>query len=648
MVTSWYRTAVVPRVDTARLLPTGGAGLVLSLALLDVVLGVLPVVFVLATSTVVGHVPATVQDGVGSDAWDGLVRAFLVAAGAFGAQQVLTPAQTALGVRLKRRVNGKLRDRLLASTLRSTGIGPMEDQATLDALSEATRQMDSDSMTPGDACAGLLALIARYVRLAGFAVVVGVVATWWAAAALVVATLVFRYGQRGGLRKYSTAWSTVVGVRRRAEYLRDVAMGSGAAKEMRVFGLAGWFADRYEDTTREMLAPVTARRRRIYLRPYLVYTTVGLLIAVGVLVVIARLAATGEIDLTALTLGLQSVVAALLLGEYYPEADVPTQYGMQQMAALREFEARIAAAQDDARADGRTAVAERSPLTALRFEGVGFRYPGRERVVLDGLDLELTAGQSTALVGINGAGKTTIVKLLTRLHEPTAGRITCDGVDLTELDVAAWRRQVSVIFQDFVRYELSALDNIALGAAHVPVRREAVREAARRAGILDVLESLPRGLDTPLSRAYEGGADLSGGQWQRVAIARSLYALDAGARVLVLDEPTSALDVRAEAAFFDQFVELTRGVTSLLISHRFSSVRRADTIVVVDEGRVVERGSHAELLAADGRYARLFRLQAERFEAGLDAEGAGVGDGDDDIDPDVAPAASGSAAGGRS
>jgi ATP-binding cassette subfamily B protein len=390
---TWYRAAVAPRIDTARLLPTAGAGLVTALTLLNLVLGLLPVVFVVATSAVVGQVPVAVEEGVGSPAWDSLVRDFLVAAAAFCGQQILAPGQAALGVRLKRRVNGRLRDRMLASTLRSTGIGPMEDQATLDALSEATRQMDSEGLTPGDACAGVLALVARYVRLAGFAVIVGAVSTWWAALALVVATLTFRYGQRGGLRRYSTAWSTVVGVRRRAEYLRDVAMGSGAAKEMRVFGLAGWFADRYEEATREMLAPVTARRRKIYLRPYLVYTAVGLAIGAGVLVVLARGAAAGDIDLTGLTLGLQSVVAALLLGEYYPESDVATQYGMQQMAALREFEARTGAAEDAGRTDGTVPVAPGSPRTALRFEGVDFRYPGSERVVLDGLDLELTAGR---------------------------------------------------------------------------------------------------------------------------------------------------------------------------------------------------------------------------------------------------------------
>lgn len=617
---AWYASAVAPRLATVRLLPTGGTGLVVALTVLNLVLGLLPVLFVVATSRVVGQVPVAVGGGTGSAAWDVLVRDFVLAAAAFCGQQVLAPAQTALGVRLRRRVDGRLRDRVLASTLRSTGIGPMEDQATLDALSEATRQVDSEFHTPGDACAGLLALVARYVRLAGFAVVVGLVSTWWAAAALVVATMVFRYGQRGGLRKYSTAWRGVVGVRRRAEYLRDVAMGADAAKELRVFGLAGWFADRYEDATREMLAPVTARRRRIYLKPYLLYTAVGLAIGTGVLVVLARGAAAGDVTLTGLALGLQSVVAALLLGEYYPESDVATQYGMQSMTALEELEERIGAAQDAGRAAGTVPVPPASPRTALRFEGVRFRYPGSTRTVLDGLDLELPAGLSTAVVGINGAGKTTLVKLLTRLHEPTAGTITSDGTDLAELDVAAWRRQVSVIFQDFVRYELSAADNIALGAAHVPRDDAAVRDAARDAGILDALEALPLGLDTPLSRAYDDGADLSGGQWQRVAIARSLYALRAGARVLVLDEPTSALDVRAEAAFFERFVDLTRGVTSLLISHRFSSVRRADRIVVVDGGRVVEQGSHEELLALDGRYARLFHLQAERFEAGLDGD----------------------------
>ncbi|WP_456789657.1 ABC transporter ATP-binding protein [Cellulomonas sp. P5_C5] len=622
MLRSWYRSAVLPRGRIARLLPSAGAGLVTGLLALDVVLGLLPVAFVLATSVVVGQVPAAVDGGTGSAAWSDLVRTFVLAAVLFLTRQVLAPLQTALGVRMQRRIDGALRDRALSVALRSTSIAPMEDQATLEALTEATREFEAEFRSPGSSAAGLLALVARYVQLLGFAAIIGAVVSWPAAAAVLVATMVFRYGQRGGLRRYSQVWSEVIGFRRRSVYLREVAMGPEAAKEMRVFGLAGWFTDEYSDATKAMLGPVAARRRQLYLVPYLVYTAIGLLISAGVLVSIARSASAGEITLTALALGIQSVVAAIALGEYYPESDVQTQYGMQAVAALAEFEARMADAEARLPRTGPgLPVPADAPTARIRFEDVRFAYPGSSRPVLDGLDLELPAGLCTAIVGVNGAGKTTLVKLLTRLHEPTSGRLTVDGTDLADLDVAAWRRQVSVVFQDFVRYELSAADNIAVGAAHAPREMAVLRGAAERADIADAVDALQSGFETTLSRAYEGGADLSGGQWQRIAIARSLYALDAGARLLVLDEPTSALDVRAEAAFFDSFVELTRGVTSVLISHRFSSVRRADRIVVIDAGRVVEQGSHDELVAADGHYARLFRLQAERFAAGLDADG---------------------------
>lgn len=621
---TWYRETVAPRLAIARMLPSGGMALVVALALLNLLLGLLPVGFVVATSVVVGAVPGAVEGGVGSSDWDTLVRVFLLAAALFLLRQALAPLQTALGVRLARRVDGALRDEALAIALGSTSIAPMEDQRALDALSEATRELDNDFHSPGAACAGLLALIARYTQLVGFAVVVGVVSSWWAAALLTASTLVFRYGQRGGLRRYSQVWRHVVGPRRRSQYLREVAMGPAAAKEMRVFGLADWFSDRYAEATGEMLDPVAVRRRQIYLWPYLLYTAIGLIGVGTVLVSVARDAASGGMTLTGLALGVQAVVAAVALGEYYPESDVPTQYGMQSVAALREFEDRVVEVEQALsapRAGGTVELPEGAPRTALRFEGVSFSYPGSSRTVLDGLDLELPAGLCTAVVGVNGAGKTTLVKLLTRLHEPTAGRITADGVDVASVDPEQWRRHVSVIFQDFVRYELSAADNIAFGAVHAPRSDEALMDAAERAGIADVIAGFDAGLQTPLSRSFEGGVDLSGGQWQRIAIARSLYALRAGASVLVLDEPTSALDVRAEAAFFDRFVELTRGVTSVLISHRFSSVRRADRIVVVDGGRVVEVGTHDELLESDGPYARLFRLQAERFAAGLDADG---------------------------
>ncbi|MEO8180787.1 MAG: ABC transporter ATP-binding protein [Deltaproteobacteria bacterium] len=618
--TDSYRAAVVPRLQIVRLLPSAGAGLVTMLALVNVIVGLLPVGFILATGALIGRVPAAVTGGYGSAAFGDLIAAFLLGAGAFLGQQMLTPLQGALGERMKRRVDGQLRDETLSIVMQGTGIAPMEDPQTLSALSEATRLFETAWNTPGMACSGLLALLARYVRLIGLLSIIGVVASWPAAFALGGATMLFRYGQRGGLRKYSVVWRELAGINRRSQYLRELAMGGTAAKEVRVFGLVDWVTRRYADSFFAIYHSLSTRRREFYLKPYLIYTPIGLVVGACVTVAIARSAAAGAISLTELALGVQAVTLALLLGEFYPEADVPTQYGMQAVAALEEVRGRVRGFDGSTQQQG-LPVAASLPAPSVSLEDISFQYPGTPRTVLDRLDLQLPAGKCTAIVGVNGAGKTTLVKLLTRLYEPTAGSVRVNGTDIARLDPVAWRRQVSVIFQDFVRYELSAADNIALGAAHVPRDPSAVEQAAEQAGILEALSGLPLGLDTPLARAYAGGIELSGGQWQRIAIARSLYALRAGARVLILDEPTSALDVRAEAAFFDRFVELTAGVTSVLISHRFSSVRRADRIVVVDAGRVVEQGNHADLMAAGGYYARLFRLQAERFAADVDADG---------------------------
>jgi ATP-binding cassette subfamily B protein len=266
--------------------------------------------------------------------------------------------------------------------------------------------------------------------------------------------------------------------------------------------------------------------------------------------------------------------------------------------------------------------------SGIRLEGVTFRYPGSERDTLAGIDLDIPVGQSLAIVGANGAGKTTLVKLLCRLYEPTSGQITVDGVDLAAIDARAWQRQVAAIFQDFVQYPLSACDNVGFGAVHCANDVERLAAAARRAGALDIVESLPRGWDMVLSREFTGGTQLSGGQWQRIALARALFAAgsggrasggDVGARLLILDEPTAALDVRAEAELYDRFLDLTQGLTTILISHRFSTVRRADRIVVIEHGRVLEQGNHDELVALGGRYAEMFALQASRFTGAADA-----------------------------
>jgi len=240
--------------------------------------------------------------------------------------------------------------------------------------------------------------------------------------------------------------------------------------------------------------------------------------------------------------------------------------------------------------------------------------------VLEEVSFALVPGEIFGLIGLNGAGKTTLIKLLARLYEPTAGRITVDGVDIREFDLAGWRRRIAAIFQDFVHYELPAGDNIALGAVAHLGDEPAILRAAQRAGATEVIEALPEGLATPLSSRYTGGVDVSGGQWQRIALSRALFALEQGTSVLVLDEPTANLDVRAEAELFERFIEITGGATTILISHRFSTVRRAERIVVLDGGAIVEQGTHEELVALGGRYEELFRLQAARFALGEDDE----------------------------
>jgi ABC-type multidrug transport system fused ATPase/permease subunit len=265
----------------------------------------------------------------------------------------------------------------------------------------------------------------------------------------------------------------------------------------------------------------------------------------------------------------------------------------------------------------RTATAPVSPpLVELR--DVRFRYPGTDRLVLDDLELTVRPGELLALVGLNGAGKSTLIKLLAGLYRPESGTVTADGEDIWALGPDAWRERISVVFQDFVRYHLSARENITLGRASRPVDEAALVGAVREAGLSAVIDRLPEGLSTPLARDRTGGVDLSGGQWQQVVLARALYAVHTGARLLVLDEPTAHLDVRSEMELFGRLAGRAGDTSIVLISHRLSTVRHADRIVLLDGGRITESGTHEELLAQGGQYARMFSIQAERFRRGYD------------------------------
>jgi len=270
--------------------------------------------------------------------------------------------------------------------------------------------------------------------------------------------------------------------------------------------------------------------------------------------------------------------------------------------------------------DTRPSIAVAPPGTALlapaRFRqglelrDVSFAYPGQAAPVLRGISCTLRAGETVAVVGENGAGKTTLVKLLTRLYDPTSGAILLDGLPIAQYDLSSLRLRISALFQDFAHFALSAQHNIGVGDAAHADDRVRVQAAAARTGAHVVLQKLPNGLDTPLTRTFDGGVDLSGGEWQRIAMARAAMR---DAALVILDEPTAALDAQAEHELFQRFRALAAGRTVLLISHRFSTVRMADRILVLEGGRIIEEGSHAELVSLGGRYAALYELQAGRY-----------------------------------
>ncbi|GAA4640513.1 ABC transporter ATP-binding protein [Actinoallomurus vinaceus] len=604
-------------LSIARLLPLAGRPALLSSVLVNLTIGLLPVGFIVGTSVMLTRVPALAAVRHGPDAWPGVLSAFALAIGALVLQNMLSPLQAAFGELVTRRIDGHCMRRLMTACLADAPMTLLEQREVIDDLSLARQGLLERSQTPGAAAAGLLALIARYVQVIGAVILVGLVLGPSAGVMIGLVAAVVRAGSRGAL----TRWSLVIrrrfaGTQRRMRYVLDTGSDPAVAKEVRVLGILPWLRARAESESGSFLASWWRERRRIYFTPFLVFTLVALVGTVAVLLELR--AAAGGVSVLGLSLAVQSILVPLRMGTFFPESDLQTMYGMQAYDTITDLEERF---RTGARRTGpavarttlETSPVQELPAKAIRFEDVRFRYPDGDRDVLCGLDLELPVGTSTAIVGLNGAGKTTLIKLLARLYEPTGGLITVDGADLRDIDPRAWQRRLAMIFQDYVRYELDAAANIGMGAPDHIGDEAALRAASEWAGAADVLDTLPAHLATPLSSRYARGVDLSGGQWQRIALARALFAVGAGASVLVLDEPTAQLDVRAEVAFFDRFIELTEGLTTIVISHRFSTVRRADRIVVLDEGRVAEEGDHDELLRGDGGYAELFRLQAHRF-----------------------------------
>ena len=570
---------------------------------------IMPNLVLIAAGHLVGTIPAAARHGLGSAAGHRLVLALWLTGIAYAAALVLGPVQSALSSVVKWRLVYRTEDRLMAAVSGPVGIAHLEDPKVLDDLALAQGQLTGQM--PADAPMTLALVVSN--RASGL-LACAVLASWrwWLGLGMLVMWMAVRRPQLALIREQGALYAGGSETLRRAWYLQRLAAMPAVAKEARVFGLGGWLVDRYRFTFLAAMAAPWAVLRR--LDRAVLFLALPVLVAFGVSCGYLGLAAyRGEISLGTLAIMLPMLAATTPLGDISWD-DVALSWMIQGLPRARALEASLLPV---AELDG-SLPAVGLPASEVRFERVRFRYQGTDRDVFSCLDLTLRAGQSTALVGINGAGKTTLVKLLARLHDPVAGRILVDGVDLTLLRPGEWQRQVAVVFQDFARYPLSFAENIGFGAPAHLSDALGLSDAAGRAGALDVLGGLAQGWDTVLSRAYDGGVDLSGGQWQRVALARALFAVRHGATILVLDEPTAWLDARGEADFFDRFLEITAGTTTLIISHRFSTVRRADHICVLDEGRVLEEGDHSALIAAGGRYAELFGLQAARFvdEAG--------------------------------
>ena len=393
--------------------------------------------------------------------------------------------------------------------------------------------------------------------------------------------------------------------RRQLDYVRYLGSSIETAKEVKLFGLNQFLIEKFRRFAETMFIDNRrlATRRAMWGGLFAAFGTIAYYVAYGGIIWRTM---TGEFSLGDMTflggsfLRLKSLLDGLLLGFSQVAGQA---FYLEDLFSFFEIRPRIVSPDDPLPVPKPTRF-------GFVFEDVGFRYEGAELWAIRHLNLEIAAGEVLALVGENGAGKTTIVKLLARLYDPTEGRILLDGRDLRAYDLDELRNRIGVVFQDFVRFHFTAAENIAMGRIDASGDRERIEQAADRSLADMVIDRLPLGLEQPLGRRFSNGVDLSGGEWQKIAIARA-YMRDAD--VLVLDEPTSALDARSEYEVFQRFRDLSAGKTTLLISHRFSTVRMADRIIVLHHGEIIEAGTHAALLARGGRYAEMFELQAAGY-----------------------------------
>jgi ATP-binding cassette subfamily B protein len=581
------------------------------------------ITFVLvASGRFIGALPAGIRDGAGSPAAEQTWTWLVATAVALTLGPLLwISAQPAVQA-LSRRYLVDAFDMMLEVGTHPYGIAAFDDPAISGRITGLHQGMREWTFVQGvNATWEVLR-----IRLGGIGALVVVCSwNWWAG-------LIVVFGYVLMTKVFATWINTLYDgliesngtTRREATYVRGLMTGSEAGKEIRLFGLGDWLLARFRSNAQTAMVAVWRNRQKT-LGPLMWSLVVVMAVNVLGFGILAHDALTGAIALGSIVTLVQAIFA---LEQFGPIGDSLTDLSRNTAAAAQLVKLRtdiglpaFPAVPEPGSADATEIPRSASGSAAgIEIQDVSFVYPARTEPAFRHLDLSIPAGQSVAVVGVNGAGKSTLIKLVCGLYPPTTGTIRIDGADPAVDDAS--RRRVAVIFQDFRRYHLSLRDNVGFGAGGRSMPDGALDRALTDAGGTGLLTRLDRGWDTVLSPEYAGGTDLSGGQWQRVALARAFAAVSAGAGVLVLDEPTAALDVRAEAALFDRFLDVTRGITTLLVSHRLSSVRHADRIIVIGGAQdsdgdglsaILEDGTHAELLAAGGEYARMFTLQAQRF-----------------------------------